>query len=578
MNLKTKFSTVIVLTLLLLPLLSYLIKPSDITTTNTQFNIKPTPKSSGYWTLGPIHIEAESGIGAAYTWAEAVAEDWCSGDGSLLTPYLLENITIDAGGNNDALLIENSNGKYFTIRNCTLMNAGTNLMGNAGIKLDSSSNGTLENNFCLNNIKYGIIIKDGSNYNSIRNNFIYNSSHGGIRFDASNHNNVTSNEIIMGGDMFSTGVYISTSSSYNRVFHNNISDMRDGIEIFSDCHNNTISNNFINSILYDGISIASGASNNTFVMNKINNTDVGFWMMGDGSLVYNNFMTNSDQNAYDYGQYNRWDNGSLGNYWDDYGGSDRDDNGIGDTAYAIIGSANSYDNFPIWDDGDDPPIISIISPSINSYHSNPPTIQVSITDSSGVNETWYTIIGSGSNHSFTGVSFEVDMTSWMDELDGSVTIRIYANDTFSHLEFSDISLNKDTINPQIVINEPLGGTEFGEDPPTINISITELHVDQFWFTINDSTTKYFVSMISGDNVYVMTSIVWDAVPDGHVLLSLYMNDTAGNLGNISVTFNKDTSTGSTEPPAIPGFELGFMILVISASTMIIVIKRKKFPK
>ena len=351
MNLIQKINLYFIFSLLLLPLLSYVINPSDFTSTYSQFNNESTPISSGYWTLGPIHIEATIGIGAAYTWAEAVLEDWCSGDGSLLTPYLLENITIDAGGNDDALLIENSNGKYFTIRNCTLMNAGTNLMGNAGIKLDSSSNGTLENNFCLNNIKYGIIIQDGSNYNSIRNNFIYNSSHGGIRFDASNHNNVTSNEIIMGGDMFSTGVYISTSSSYNRVFHNNISDMRDGIKIFSSCHNNIISNNFINSILYDGIKIDSGASNNTFIMNKINNTDVGFRMMGDGSLVYNNYMTNTDQNAVDYGQYNRWDNGSLGNYWDDYGGSDQDDNGIGDTAHVIPGSANSYDNFPIWDDG-----------------------------------------------------------------------------------------------------------------------------------------------------------------------------------------------------------------------------------
>ena len=79
------------------------------------------------------------------------------------------------------------------------------------------------------------------------------------------------------------------------------------------------------------------------------------------NLIYLNYFTNNYIHAYDYGINNKWDNGSIGNYWDDYEGVDADNNGIGDTPYTNIrGSADSQDNFPIWTDEEIPetPIIS----------------------------------------------------------------------------------------------------------------------------------------------------------------------------------------------------------------------------
>ncbi|GAG31684.1 unnamed protein product, partial [marine sediment metagenome] len=55
----------------------------------------------------------------------------------------------------------------------------------------------------------------------------------------------------------------------------------------------------------------------------------------------------------DDGTDNLWDNGTTGNYWDDYLGVDADNDGIGDTPYLITGSGGSVDNFPIWDNGID---------------------------------------------------------------------------------------------------------------------------------------------------------------------------------------------------------------------------------
>ena len=57
---------------------------------------------------------------------------------------------------------------------------------------------------------------------------------------------------------------------------------------------------------------------------------------------------------------NDWDNGIIGNYWDDYIGKDSDDNEIGDSPYyGISGIIGGQDNCPIWWDS---PVLNIIEP------------------------------------------------------------------------------------------------------------------------------------------------------------------------------------------------------------------------
>src|SRR5215470_1825594 len=64
------------------------------------------------------------------------------------------------------------------------------------------------------------------------------------------------------------------------------------------------------------------------------------------SLHHNDFIGNA-QNAQDDGL-NIWDDSypSGGNHWDDYSGTDRDGDGIGDVPYDIPGGPNQ-DRYPL---------------------------------------------------------------------------------------------------------------------------------------------------------------------------------------------------------------------------------------
>ena len=368
MNLKTKSKRNFKKVLLLLIIvgatsLLNILQPQLILSNRN--NAYEKPKASNFWVMGPLHIKDSPGPGGDYTWAEAVLQEWCSGDGSLNTPYLLENITIDAGGSESGILIEDSNGKYFTIRNCTVMNSGTNLMANAGIKLLSSSNGTVVENNCLNNVKSGIMLEFG-NYNFITDNYIYNSSGVGVRIYQSVHNEVLGNNITEGGTN-SEGIMIDTYSEFNVISDNDVSNQFTGIRIAAAAaSNNTIFNNWLFNNSHIGINISPGCNNNTIELNEIQNSSYGLRISGDGNAFYRNILINNTQNAEDWGNYNQWDNGSIGNFWDDYGGVDADDDGIGDTPYDIDFGANP-DNFPIWDDGFDGSKIHIDDTGVNSF-------------------------------------------------------------------------------------------------------------------------------------------------------------------------------------------------------------------
>ena len=166
------------------------------------------------------------------------------------------------------------------------------------IRLKSSSNNTIEGNNANGNSGVGIYLSESSNNTIKGNNVRYNND---------------------------DGIFVSDSGN-NTIEGNNASDNCHGVYIWFSC-NNTVENNNLCNNSCAGVLLSSSSNNSLFINNIANNK------------------------ALDHGA-NQWDNGSVGNYYSDFGCTDSGGDGICDSGYEIPGGG-SVDRYPLsrwpWD-------------------------------------------------------------------------------------------------------------------------------------------------------------------------------------------------------------------------------------
>ncbi len=100
--------------------------------------------------------------------------------------------------------------------------------------------------------------------------------------------------------------------------------------------------------------------------------------------------------------------------------------------------------------------------------------------------------------------------------------------------------------------------------------IVETSLDSYWYSLNDGLTNYTISELSG----AINQVVWDFLSDGHVTLTFYAKDEAGNVDQSSVTITKRTSSEPI-PPGIPGYDLYLLLGALSVISAFIIRKRVK---
>ena len=264
------------------------------------------------------------------SWSYVASRAWCSGTGTPNDPYVIEDLVIDASTHNFGIQVDDSENYYFSIENCTVSNAE-----NSGAFLNNSKNGTINNcDISFNpggSIGYGLKLLD-CNVTSITNNRMIGNSYA-VSISNSDYTIFSSNLI---NTSFSAGISISNSNNLT-ISNNRITDTKNTGLILNEVESTNITNNLFGN---NGATAYSLYFNQQNYYNFIYNNTFGYSAVG---IAHENFASND----------NNWDNGVIGNAWYDYGGTDTNDDGIGDIGYSINGAGPGIDNYPIFSDGID---------------------------------------------------------------------------------------------------------------------------------------------------------------------------------------------------------------------------------
>jgi parallel beta-helix repeat protein len=330
-----------------------------------------------------------------------------AGNGIFLNSSFFNNIT-------DNKIYENVNGNGIKLENSSFNKVSENIVYNneVGIALQESHNNTISRNNVSINADNGLVLGQSHN-NSILENNINDNTQDGIYMINSHNNTISKNEI---KDNTMDGIYVSNSND-NIIFGNNIQNNDDGIKLYVSDYN-TLYENSIDTNNNRGIFADDGNGGSHY------------------NLAYWNFFTGNVIHAIDKTSTNYWNNSFIGNYWNNYTGTDLNNDGIGETAHSFNGG---IDYLPIWDILS--PIISIITPTEGEvFGGTAPSFTIEINEPY-LDLMWYSLDGGFTNNAFIA-NGSINQSAWDLLPQGVVNITFSANDIFGQIGSASVLITK----------------------------------------------------------------------------------------------------------------------------------------
>ena len=522
---------------------------------------------------------------------------------SLETPYVLEDLEIDAGGVGSALRIENSD-RFLVIQNCTLSGASfasgeagvafydvenvfmteCNIQSNTlrGIYFFESSNNEIFQNHIGNNM-YGIVFEADSNFNHIANNVINYDNFAGIHIENSNYSTIVQNQISgpsKGISIFDNAMYtnitnnmfehnnnaigVNAHSNHTIIHHNTILGGWEGIVINNSYHP-IIENNLVSGIGGSGV-ILNDVTDSSISGNLVENSFMGILVTSslDNFIFMNKFANCTHAYAKDDGA-NNWNSSTYGNYWGDfesrYPAATTSNNIIWDTPYQINISSN-YDFRPMVEPGNP----QVMAPGDLSYSQGGACIPI------------YWEIYDDTIRSSTTTEY------WIYLNDEVVEYGHWYDGEFIFLDTSELSVGVHKF--EFKAND---GTRFGIVNDTVWVTIMELGTPIITtLTQKISETSILINwdlVPDADyyNVYVNGSL-YDS-PLAHELLIIFAGEgthsisvTTMNIAFESPHSNEITITVEFEDPdpdpKIPGYSFVLIVVTVGFVGLIILVKKK----
>jgi hypothetical protein len=182
-----------------------------------------------------------------------------------------------------------------------------------------------------------------------------------------------------------------------------------------------------------------------------------------------------------------------------------------------------------------PPSISVLSPKNTTY--NKSNVELTFTVNESASWMGYSLDGQGNvtvggNTTLTGLA------------DGSHRVVVYANDTFGNMGGSGlVYFTVDTTPPSISVLSPINATYTTSDVPLI-------------FTVNETASWMGYSLDGQSNVTIGGNTTLTGLADRTHNISVYANDTFGNMGGSNIAYFTVETTkhdiaiaGVTEAPS-----------------------------